>query len=211
MLANERAYDITVDDAFVASLDEASTRAYWRSTGEELPAPARRWRPFLTFAKDFAPKRTGDRGDAEEIGDAKAGPMPEEVLDFVADYALPYRDAGRPRPNTPPPCATAAGPDSTNCSPSTKPTAARTGADMEARTSPATRPRRWPGSTSSVAACNSPPSNWTSGSPACVKQGQYVDLVRGEGEQSWKFKGAATPHEAVRGLPGYSPPGRSAA
>ena len=44
-------------------------------------------------------------------------------------------------------------------------------------------------------------------SRACVKQGQYVDLVRGEGEQSWKFKGAATPHEAVRGLPGYSPAG----
>jgi hypothetical protein len=47
-------------------------------------------------------------------------------------------------------------------------------------------------------------------SRACRLQGVYVDLNRGEGGQSWTFREARTPHEAVKGLPGYSEAGAMA-
>src|SRR5262249_13846113 len=154
------------------------------------------WRPALELARDWAADR---KEIAELLPKVRAGkPVPPDALDLTPDHALRYpapaKDTRAPaaiRTEATPPLAHPLGLH--------RPHGGKDVADLEARVGRM--------ATRAVERLNEyrrplklqPVALGGSLSRACRAQAIYIDLNRGEGEKSWTFRGAPTPHQAIKG------------
>ncbi len=205
LLGSADSFAVAADGKYLAALDAGFYRlVLWRARMEEKKGDVTAWRPLMELALGWAP---GRKELAEMLPKVKEGEgPPAEALDMVADHAIRFRDLAK-QADAPKDVRDGAQTRLDRLLAFHKKHGGKGLEDMEARTKGMAE--------RGVAAMNEYrrrlklPEVTLDGrlSRACRNHAVYMDLNRGEGPASWTFWGMPTPHEAKRGLPGYSEAG----